>query len=134
MFRLYKKYLKKNIHWVIIGPIFKLLEAIFELLVPLVIKNMIDIGINGDGGKSYLIKQGVLLLIFAATGLCSTLVCQFIASEYHNGLEQMLETIILSILILYRLRNLIIFQHLVLLQDRQMIFLMLKNQLQCLFD
>lgn len=81
MFRLYKKYLKKNIHWVIIGPIFKLLEAIFELLVPLVIKNMIDIGINGNGGKSYLIKQGVLLLIFAATGLCSTLVCQFIASR-----------------------------------------------------
>lgn len=81
MFRLYKKYLKKNIHWVIIGPIFKLLEAIFELLVPLVIKNMIDIGINADGGKSYLIKQGVLLLIFAATGLCSTLVCQFIASR-----------------------------------------------------
>lgn len=81
MFRLYKKYLKKNIHWVIIGPIFKLLEAIFELLVPLVIKNMIDIGINGDGGKSYLIKQGVLLLIFASTGLCSTLVCQFIASR-----------------------------------------------------
>ncbi len=81
MFRLYKKYLKKNIHWVIIGPIFKLLEAIFELLVPLVIKNMIDIGINGDGGKSYLSKQGVLLLIFAATGLCSTLVCQFIASR-----------------------------------------------------
>lgn len=81
MFRLYKKYLKKNIHWVIIGRIFKLLEAIFELLVPLVIKNMIDIGINGDGGKSYLIKQGVLLLIFAATGLCSTLVCQFIASR-----------------------------------------------------
>ena len=77
----YKKYLKKNIHWVIIGPVFKLLEAIFELLVPLVIKNMIDIGINGDGGKSYLIKQGVLLLIFAATGLCSTLVCQFIASR-----------------------------------------------------
>lgn len=81
MFRLYKKYLKKNIHGVIIGPIFKLLEAIFELLVPLVIKNMIDIGINGDGGKSYLIKQGVLLLIFAVTGLCSTLVCQFIASR-----------------------------------------------------
>lgn len=81
MFRLYKKYLKKNIHWVIIGPVFKLLEAIFELLVPLVIKNMIDIGINGDGVKSYLIKQGVLLLIFAATGLCSTLVCQFIASR-----------------------------------------------------
>lgn len=81
MFRLYKKYLKKNVHWVIIGPVFKLLEAIFELLVPLVIKNMIDIGINGDGGKSYLIEQGVLLLIFAATGLCSTLVCQFIASR-----------------------------------------------------
>lgn len=81
MFRLYKKYLKKNIHWVIIGPIFKLLEAIFELLVPLVIKNMIDIGINGDGGKLYLIKQGVLLLIFAVIGLCSTLVCQFIASR-----------------------------------------------------
>ena len=81
MFRLYKKYLKKNLHWVIIGPIFKLLEAIFELLVPLVIKNMIDIGINGGEGKSYLIKQGILLLIFAITGLTSTLVCQFIASR-----------------------------------------------------
>lgn len=81
MFRLYKKYLKKNLHWVIIGPIFKLLEAVFELLVPMVIKNMIDIGINGDGGKPYLIKQGILLLIFAFTGLCSTLVCQFIASR-----------------------------------------------------
>ena len=47
---------------------------------------MIDIGINGDGGKSYLIKQGVLLLIFAATGLCSTLVCQFIASRVSQRL------------------------------------------------
>lgn len=95
---------------------------------------MIDIGINGDGGKSYLIKQGVLLLIFAATGLCSTLVCQFIASRVSQRFGTDVRNDYLSILILYRLRNLIIFQHLVLLQDRQMIFLMLKNQLQCLFD
>ncbi len=81
MFRLYKKYLKKNIHWVIIGPIFKLLEAVFELAVPLIIKNIIDKGINGGLGKDYIFKQGVLLLIFAFTGLCSTLVCQFIASR-----------------------------------------------------
>lgn len=81
MFRLYKKYLKKNIHWVIIGPIFKLLEAIFELAVPLIIKNIIDKGINGNLGKDYILKQGGLLLIFAVTGLCSTLVCQFIASR-----------------------------------------------------
>lgn len=81
MFKLYKKYLRKNLHLVIIGPIFKLLEAVFELLVPLIIKNIIDIGINGDGGKSYIYKQGGLLLLFALTGLCSTLVCQFIASR-----------------------------------------------------
>lgn len=81
MFRLYKKYLKKNLHWVIIGPIFKLFEAIFELAVPLIIKNIIDNGINGNLGRNYILKQGGLLLIFATTGLCSTLVCQFIASR-----------------------------------------------------
>lgn len=86
MFRLYKKYLKKNLHLVIIGPIFKLFEAVFELLVPFVIKNMIDNGINNTSisasmRKEYITQQGILLFVFAAVGLCSTLVCQFIASR-----------------------------------------------------
>lgn len=86
MFRLYKKYLKKNLHLVILGPIFKVIEAIFELLVPFVIKNMIDKGINNDllsssEKRRYIYEQGGLLLAFAVIGLCSTLVCQFIASR-----------------------------------------------------
>ena len=46
----YLKYYKKE---VIIGPFFKLLEAIFELIVPLVMASIIDIGIN-NGNKSFI--------------------------------------------------------------------------------
>lgn len=86
MFKLYKKYLKKNLHLVIIGPLFKVVEAIFELLVPFIIRNMINKGINNDlltypEKKEYIIGQGLLLLLFAVIGLLSTLVCQFIASR-----------------------------------------------------
>ncbi len=86
MLKLYRKYLKKNIHLVILGPCFKIIEAIFELLVPFVIKNMIDNGVNNSllsytEKKEYIINQGIILFLFAAIGLSSTLVCQFIASR-----------------------------------------------------
>ncbi len=89
MFRLYKKYLKKYLVYVILGPIFKLVEAIFELLVPLVIASMIDNGINGNlegsEARNYILSRGGLLLLFALIGLCSTIVCQFFASRASQG-------------------------------------------------
>lgn len=86
MFKLYKKYLKKNLHLVILGPMFKVIEAIFELLVPFIIKAMIDKGINNTllttaQKREYLIHQGLILLLFAVIGLASTFICQFIASR-----------------------------------------------------
>ncbi len=89
MFRLYKNYLKKYMVYVILGPIFKLVEAIFELLVPLVIADMINEGINGnlssEQAKNYILSRGGLLLLFALIGLCSTIVCQFFASRASQG-------------------------------------------------
>ena len=90
MIKLYKKYLKKYKLHVIFGPIFKLVEAIFELLVPFVIKAIINNGINNnlltsEEKISFILRQGGILLIFALVGLSSTLVCQFFASRASQG-------------------------------------------------
>lgn len=89
MFRLYKKYLKKYKIKTILGPLFKFIEVIFELLVPLVISDMINKGLNGDLDEAskiqYILQRGGLLVLFACVGLCSTLVCQFFASRVSQG-------------------------------------------------
>ena len=77
-------YLKNYKKQVIIGPIFKLLEAIFELMVPLVMAKIIDIGVkNGDYG--YVIKSGFTLLILGFLGLFCALVCQYSAAKASQG-------------------------------------------------
>lgn len=78
------RYLKKFKLFVIIGPAFKLIEAIFELIVPLVIKNMIDVGIS-TGDTSYVLRMGGVLVLLGAVGLCSTLVCQRSAAIASQG-------------------------------------------------
>ena len=83
LFRL-ARYLKKYIPHVTIGPICKLTEAIFELIVPLVMANIIDIGIaNGD--TEYIRKNGLILVILAMCGLGFALVCQYMASCASQG-------------------------------------------------
>ena len=47
----------------VLGPLFKLLEALFELFVPLVVAKMIDQGIRGGEGEAYVWKMGGLLLL-----------------------------------------------------------------------
>ncbi|MBE6047419.1 MAG: ABC transporter ATP-binding protein [Clostridium sp.] len=83
MFKLtyYLKDFKKE---VILGPIFKLLEAIFELIVPLVMVKIIDIGVN-TSNPSYIIKMGGLLIFLGITGLISALTCQYFASKASQG-------------------------------------------------
>ena len=77
-------YLKNYKKQVIIGPIFKLLEAIFELMVPLVMAKIIDIGVkNGDYG--YVVKSGFTLLILGFLGLFCALVCQYSAAKASQG-------------------------------------------------
>lgn len=68
----------------ILGPIFKLLEAIFELIVPLVTAKMIDVGIaNRDTG--YIWKMGGAMFLLAACGLIFALICQYYASKCAYG-------------------------------------------------
>lgn len=68
----------------ILGPIFKLLEAIFELIVPLVTVKMIDVGIaNRDTG--YIWKMGGAMFLLAACGLIFALICQYYASKCAYG-------------------------------------------------
>lgn len=83
MFKLLK-YLKDYKLQLIIGPACKLLEAIFELIVPLVMADIIDVGIaNGDSG--YVLRMGGVMVLLGAVGLCSALVCQKSASIASQG-------------------------------------------------
>lgn len=79
-----RRFLKDYKKECIIGPICKLVEAILELFVPLVMAKIIDVGVkNGDSG--YVIKMGGLLVLFAALGLSFALVCQYWASKASQG-------------------------------------------------
>lgn len=83
MFRL-ARYLKEFKHNVTVGPACKFTEAVFELIVPLVMAEMIDVGIaNGD--NEYIWKHGITLVILAVCGLSFALVCQYMASVASQG-------------------------------------------------
>lgn len=75
-----KDYRKESI----LGPLFKMLEASFELFVPLVVASMVDVGIrNRDGG--YILKMGGLLLLLALVGLACSLTAQYFAAKAATG-------------------------------------------------
>lgn len=83
MFRL-ARYLKNFRKEVIIGPVFKLTEAVFELIVPLVVADIIDMGIaNGD--TAYVWKKGGLMVLLGVMGLCFALICQYCAAKASQG-------------------------------------------------
>lgn len=84
MFRLFK-YLKKYKFEAIFGPIFKLTEAIFELIVPIVSAKIIDVGVNGNGGVEYIIKMGIVMVLLGFFGLGFSLCCQYLASKASQG-------------------------------------------------
>lgn len=68
----------------ILGPIFKLLEAVLELMVPMVTAQMIDVGIANQD-TTYIWQMGGLLFILAACGFCFAMVCQYFASKCAYG-------------------------------------------------
>jgi ATP-binding cassette subfamily B multidrug efflux pump len=78
------RFLKRYRKQVIIGPIFKLIEAIFELIVPVLTAKMIDNGVR-TGNIPYIWHMGGLMLLLGVTGLCSALVCQKLASIASQG-------------------------------------------------
>ncbi len=77
-------YLKSYAVQSILGPLFKLGEATLELLVPLVVAKIIDVGIpNKDSG--YIIKMGLVLVVLAAAGLLMSVTAQYFAAKASVG-------------------------------------------------
>lgn len=68
----------------VIGPLFKMLEASFELLVPIVMARMIDIGIV-QNDKSYIFRCALILILFGVLGLACSLTAQFFAAKASVG-------------------------------------------------
>lgn len=81
----YLKHYKKEL---ILGPAFKMLEVIFELLIPFLMSYIIDNGINkaiNDGNYSSIYIPGIIILLLGVLGFSSTLVCQYFASIASQG-------------------------------------------------
>ena len=80
LLRFMKGYKKESI----LGPFFKMLEVVFELMVPLIVANIVDIGIKGDN-TAYIFKMSLLLVLFGLIGLSSTLAAQYFAAKAAVG-------------------------------------------------
>ena len=77
-------YLKDYKKESIIGPLFKLLEATFELIVPVIMARIIDIGIKNQD-MLYIWKMGAVLVIFGILGLTCSLLAQYFAAKAAVG-------------------------------------------------
>ena len=75
-----KDYRKESV----LGPLFKLLEASFELLVPLVVADIIDVGIAA-GDSAYVLGRGGILILLGLIGLASSITAQYFAAKAAVG-------------------------------------------------
>lgn len=78
------RYLKNYKKESVIGPLFKLLEACFELLVPLIMARIIDVGIKNKD-MTYILQMGSILVLFGVLGLACSLTAQFFAAKAAVG-------------------------------------------------
>ena len=89
------KYMRDYKKESVLAPLFKMLEASFELMVPLVMAAIIDDGIvNGD--KPYIIKMGVVLIILAIVGLISAVTAQYFSAKAAVGFATKLRNALFS--------------------------------------
>ncbi len=77
----------------VLSPLFKLLEALFELFVPMVVASLIDIGI-GNADKSYTVKMFFLLILLAVIGLCFSITAQYFAAKAAVGVGTRLRSVL----------------------------------------
>ena len=89
------KYMKDYKMESVLAPLFKMLEAFFELMVPLVMAAMIDNGIaNGD--TPYIVKMGLVLVLLAAVGLASSVTAQYFSARAAVGFATKLRNALFS--------------------------------------
>lgn len=89
------KYLKGYELESVLGPLFKMLEASFELFVPLVMAQIIDVGIKNQD-VSYILKMGGILLILGIVGLTCSLTAQFFSAKAAVGFSTALRNELFS--------------------------------------
>lgn len=77
-------YLKGYIAHSVLAPLFKLLEASFELIVPLVIASIIDDGIANNDTK-FIINRSIVLVILALVGMVAAITAQYFAAKAATG-------------------------------------------------
>ncbi|MBO5985362.1 MAG: ABC transporter ATP-binding protein [Lachnospiraceae bacterium] len=87
------KYLKSYRKECVIAPLFKLLEAAFELFVPKVMASIIDVGIKNQDGP-YVIKMGLVLIALAVIGLSCAVTAQFFAAKAAVGFSTKLREVL----------------------------------------
>lgn len=85
------KYLKNYKKELVFGPFFKLLEAIFELIVPVVMAKIIDNGI-GNNDSGYIFRMCGLIVLLGVCGLGFALTCQYLAAKCAYGFGTELRT------------------------------------------
>ncbi len=89
------KYIKDYKKESVLAPLFKMLEASFELMVPLVMASIIDRGIaNAD--TAYIIKMGLILVLLAAVGLISAVTAQYFSAKAAVGFATKLRSALFS--------------------------------------
>ena len=88
-------YLKDYKKETILAPLFKMLEASFELFVPLVIASMIDKGIEGNN-KSYILSMGGVLVLLGIIGLICSVTAQYFSAKAATGFASRLRNALFS--------------------------------------
>ena len=77
-------YLKRYTKESILAPLFKLLEVVFDLMVPLVVARMINIGVAGND-RGYMVRCFLILVLMALLGLAASITAQFFAAKASTG-------------------------------------------------
>ena len=93
--RMVLQYLKDYKKESILAPLFKMLEASFELMVPLVMAAIIDNGIAGSD-TPYILKMGAVLVLLAAVGLASSVTAQYFSAKAAVGFATKLRSALFS--------------------------------------
>ena len=88
-------YLKAYRKQACLAPIFKMLEAVFELFVPLVIKGIIDYGIAAED-RAYCLRMGLLLLLLAVIGLAMATTAQWFSAKAAAGFAAKIKQVLME--------------------------------------
>ncbi len=89
------KYLKGYEKQCVLGPLFKLLEATFELFIPLVVASIVDTGI-GNGDQGYIFKMCLVMIVLGIVGLISAVTAQYFSAVAAVGFSTRLRHTVLD--------------------------------------